>query len=211
MVRSSFALASVATLALASAASATLYTGAGFTIPDNNPNGAFTDIVITDDFLIADMTVSLIDLTHTWVGDLTATITHLESGFSQTLFARPGKTDPNTGVGDSSNFDGDYAFNDAFAGNLWTAATGGGTDFVVPGGNYFASAPLTGAQVSLLSVFGGMNAAGTWRLTISDQAGADTGGLAAWTLDFVKSPVPAPGALALLGLAGLAGGRRRRA
>ena len=203
-------IATAASLALASMASATIYTGDGFTIPDNNPAGASSDIVIGDEFLVADITVTLFGLNHTWAGDLIATLTHVESGFSQTLFSRIGATTPG-GVGDSSNFGGDYSFNDAFAGDLWVAAAGGTTGFVIPGGDYFASGALSSAQVSLLDIFGGLNAQGTWRLTISDNAGADLGTLGAWGLDFVKAPVPAPGALALLGLAGLAGGRRRRA
>lgn len=210
-------IASAASLALATVASATVYTGDGFTIPDNNPAGASSDIVIGDEFFVGDITVTLFGLNHTWAGDLIATVTHVESGFSQTLFSRIGATTVG-GVGDSSNFGGDYSFNDAnndamlpFGGDLWTAAAGGTTAFVIPGGDYFASGALSAAQVSLLDVFGGLNAQGTWRLTISDNAGADLGSLGGWGLDFVKNPIPAPGALALLGLAGLAGGRRRRA
>lgn len=201
--------AAVLSLTLASAASAGLsYIGAGGVIPDAG-TGVFTsDIVVGDSGSLQDITVTLGGLNHTWSGDLVATIQHVESGLTQTLFARVGKTAATTGFGDSSNFNGDYSFNDSFAGNLWLAAEGGGTDFIIPGGNYFASAELTGAQVSLLSIFGGQEISGTWRLSIEDFAGGDTGSLGSWTLDLV---VPAPAGLALLAMGGVVRRRRRTA
>lgn len=211
MNRNTFVLGGLATAVVASAASATTFTGAGGTIPDSNPAGFTSMITVNDDFFVGDITVDLVGLTHTWIGDLVVTLTHVTDGKTQNLFNRVGKTDATTGFGDSSNLGGTYSFNDSYVGNLWTAAAGGGTDFVVPPGNYFASAPLTGAKVTLLSQFGSTNAKGTWQLSIVDLAGGDTGTLGSWNLSFVKSPVPAPGALALLGLAGLTGGRRRRA
>lgn len=50
--------------------------------------------------------------------------------------------------------------------------------------------------------------AGVWTLRIYDWASGDTGSLGGWSIDVTH--VPAPGALALLGLAGLVSGRRRR-
>ncbi|HMN95869.1 MAG TPA: proprotein convertase P-domain-containing protein [Phycisphaerales bacterium] len=218
MLRNSL-IATAASLAVASFASATVYTGNGFTIPDNNPVGVSSDIVITDEFFVGDITVSLLGLIHTWAGDLTATLTFIDmdnNSVSTTLFERIGRV--NTGFGDSSDFGGTYSFNDSFndanlpfGGNIWTAAAAVGAGLPIAPGNYFATGANSSAQVSLLAAFGGLNAKGTWRLTISDNAAGDLGSLSAWSLDFVKNPIPAPSALALLGLAGLAGGRRRRA
>lgn len=211
-MRNTFVLGGLAVAAIASAASATTYTGAGGTIPDNNPAGFTSDIVIDidDDFIVKDLTISLVGLTHTWIGDLIVSIEKVGSGASQFLFNRVGSTTV-TGVGDSSNLGGTYNFNDAFTGDLWAAAAAGGTGVTVPGGNYFASAALSPNQVFLKPTFENLTGAGTWRLKISDNAGADLGSLGSWSISFVKNPIPAPGALALLGLAGLAGGRRRRA
>ncbi|MCA9284615.1 MAG: hypothetical protein KDA22_05350 [Phycisphaerales bacterium] len=194
---------------LAAAANAGLsYSGAGGTIPDSGAGVFTSDIVVSDTGSLQDITVTLKSLNHTWIGDLIVTIEHVESGSSQTLFSRVGKTNATTGVGDSSNLGGDYSFNDAFTGDLWAVAASGDTSFVIPSGDYFATGALSGAQVSLLSVFGGIDIAGTWRLTISDNAAADTGDIGSWNLFLT---VPAPGALALLGLAGLAPRRRRNA
>ena len=212
-MRNTFVLGGAAAVAIASAASATTYTGSGGTIPDNNPTGFSSVINVTDDFIVKDITISLVGLTHTWIGDLVVSITKMDGGAnpSQFLFNRVGKTVATTGFGDSSNLGGTYSFNDAFTGNLWTAAEGGGTDFTVPGGNYFASGALSSSQVLLKPTFAGLHGVGMWKITIVDAAGGDLGSLGSWTLTFEKNPVPAPGALALLGLAGLAGSRRRRA
>lgn len=207
-----FIAGGVAALALAAAAQATTYTGTGGNIPDNAPTtGLTSEIVINDHFYIKDLVVTLNGLTHTWFGDIKATITHVETGDTFSLFDRPGKTNATTGFGESSNAGGDYSFNDFFTGDLWAAGNGGGTDFVVPGGNYFATGALSGAKVNFLPSLLGDDAFGTWRLNITDGAAGDLGSLGSWSLAFIKTPVPAPGAFALLGLAGLAGRRRRQA
>ncbi len=206
-----FIAGGVAALALAAAAQATTYTGLGGQIPDNQPTAGFTSTIVIDDhFYIKDLVVSLNGLTHTWIGDLTATITHVETGDTFTLFSRVGSTTVG-GVGDSSNFGGDYSFNDFFTGDLWGSAASGGTAFVIPSGNYFATGALSSTKVDFLPSLLGDDAFGTWTLSITDSAAADTGALGSWGLSFVKTPVPAPAAFALLGLAGLAGRRRRSA
>jgi len=207
-----FIAGGVAALALAAAAQATTYTGSGGAIPDNAPTtGLMSEIVINDHFFIKDLVVTLNGLTHTWFGDLSATVTHVETGDTFSLFNRPGKTNATLGFGESSDAGGNYSFNDFFTGDLWAAGLAGGSAFVVPGGNYFATGALSGAQVNFLPALLGDDAFGTWRLNITDSAGGDLGTLGSWGLSFIKTPVPAPGAFALLGLAGLAGRRRRQA
>jgi subtilisin-like proprotein convertase family protein len=61
-------------------------------IPDNNATGVSHTISITDDIRISDLRVT-IDLTHTWVGDLTITLTNGTA--SQTLHDRAGGSQRN--------------------------------------------------------------------------------------------------------------------
>lgn len=76
---------------------------------------------------------------------------------------------------------------------------GTGDTFTAPG------APVGPYGTSIMAAAGGFN--GTYTLYIQDDVGGDVGVVAGgYTLTFV----PAPGALALLGLGGLVVGRRRR-
>lgn len=208
----SFIVGGLGAAALASSASATIYTGAGGTIPDNDPAGFVSEIVIDDEFVVDALTINLNGLFHTWIGDLVVFVSYdgVDGTAGSSLFNRVGKTNATTGFGDNSNLAGTYSFNDG-GGDLWAAAAAasGSGDIVAPG-VYFASGGLDPAPLSLNGLFVGLNAKGTWRISIVDAAGGDLGTLESWSIDFVKSPVPAPGALALLGLGGLLGARRRR-
>jgi hypothetical protein len=206
-------LVGVAGLALAANAQ-TFGPGTGATIADNVPAGtAMGNIAVAGQSAnIASISFELTNLTHTWVGDLIATVTYTPSvgaPISATLMSRVGSTTV-AGVGDSSNLGGNYTFSDTGS-DLWALVTlpANGSAFVAPSGNYRATGALSSTPVNLNSVFGGVNGNGTWGLTISDNAAADTGALGSWSLTIV--PVPAPGAAALLGLGGLVAFRRRRA
>ncbi|WP_169978084.1 proprotein convertase P-domain-containing protein [Tautonia rosea] len=189
------------------------FTGAGGDIPQSSggtPGVLTSDIVVSESLAITDVTVTLLGLTHTWVGDLIASLTHVDSGTTVDLFNRIDRTG-NSGVGDASDFNGDYAFNDAFTGDLWAAAKGGGNNFDIPGGDYFAT--TVEGSVSLLSAFNGVLAAGTWRLSISDNADGDSGSLGSWQLRLTA--IPEPSSIVLVGLASVVGvgvglHRRRR-
>jgi MYXO-CTERM domain-containing protein len=181
--------------------------GLGFSIPDNNPTGAFSDIVVADNFLINDITVGL-SLSHPWIGDLIATLTHADTNTTVDLFNRVDAI--SSGIGHGSNLNGSYYFNDAFTGDLWTVASSVANSSIIPGGDYFPTGPDFSAKVPMLTTISGLSSSGTWRLKISDVSGNDTGTLGSWSLTLQgSSPESVPGPLPLLG-AGAAFGWSRR-
>jgi len=172
-------------------ASAVTFTGigTGFNIPDDNATGASSTITIPtgSNFLITDITVTLNNLTHTWLGDLIANLTYVPTNTTVTLFNRIGRV--SIGSGNSSNFNGTYSFNDAFTSNIWSVAASGGGNFVIPGGNYFPTGAGSGTLVPMLTSLGGSQTAGDWLLTISDNGAGDTGSLGSWTLNLQGTPL----------------------
>ena len=217
----SFACAIAVGVALSSSAFAdiTNNSGAGFLIPDNDPNGFSTDIVIGANETISDVSITLFGAGHTWIGDLVVTVSN--GSTSADLLFRPGQVG-GAGSGDSSNLGvppdvpggqipagADYTFADGGA-DLWAAVAAlGGTEFL-PSGTYGATT-VDGVPVSLAALFGGQSTAGTWTLTISDNAGGDLGGIDGWGISFISTPaIPEPGSLALLSVLGVACVVRRR-
>lgn len=191
----------IATVAgLAAAASADTYGPLAVgNIPDNTPAGISSTINVGDTFEVGAVRVTLSNFSHTWSGDIFAGLSH--NGTSVNFIARPG-VGPGSTVGDSSNFGGNYVFEDGatdFAAILLNPANG--TSFVLPSGTY--------GGMNSLAAFSGHNASGDWTLNVSDNAGLDLGSVGAWSLELI--PVPAPSTAAFLGLAGLAAARRRRA
>jgi MYXO-CTERM domain-containing protein len=154
-----------------------------------------------------DLTLRLNDFQHTWIGDLSAMLIHEDTGTSVVLFDRIGRMG-GTGFGDSSNFNGDYHFNDSFTGSLWgNAATLNSSGFIAPG-QYFPT--TTNGALSTLGDFYGEDSFGTWTLRITDSQSTDAGSLHCWGLQIVTTDLPAPGALAVLAFGGLCNRRRRR-
>ena len=154
------------------------------------------EIFVPDSGIIKDVKELFLDIEHTWVGDLRITLTHKDSGTTALLLDRPGV--PDSTFGNSDDLAGLYTFIDG--GDVFPETTQPDGSGLVPNGAY--------SGVDSLSVFEGLNKFGTWSLVIEDNAGGDTGALFAW--GFTVNNIPAPGALALLGVAGLAGTRRRR-
>lgn len=196
----------------------------GIAIPDDGYNGSFGSmasdfIVVGDDGfggnIISDIDVT-IGMSHTWIGDLTIKLVS-PGGMVLTLLSRPGfdeLADDGTGCcGDSSDLGFAFVitYDDAspnsaelmgstiISGLIGDPANGSPD-------NYFPN-PGAGPGVALAD-FNGLNAVGSWALYIGDSVGADTGILDRWSLTITT--IPAPGALALLGMAGLVSRRRRR-
>ncbi len=134
------------------------------TIPDNNATGVSSDIVIANGNSITDLDVA-VEATHTWVGDLTVRLTHVDSGTQVNLIDRPGFT--GSGFGCSAD-NIDAILDDAAPSPVEGACPPTG------GTAYSPNQPLAG--------FNGESLAGTWRLTVLDGAGGDTGTLQSWCL-----------------------------
>jgi subtilisin-like proprotein convertase family protein len=195
------ALLIVAGFAISASAQTVFYGGGlGGAIPDNGGVGSplSSSIVIGDAGSITDIDLNLNGLSHTFVGDLIISLSN--GSTSVELVNRPGVPDF-SGFGWAYNLGGDYIFDDA-AGVTWQDVNGNvqDTDFNIASGSYL------GEQA--LSAFNGSSVAGTWTLSISDNAGADTGALGSWGVTITT--IPAPAGLAILGLGGLAATRRRR-
>jgi PEP-CTERM motif/Proprotein convertase P-domain len=211
-------IATLWVLTIAGPASAATITtaGSGGAIPEFGVGVAQFDINVGTSGFISDVTVRLTGLSHTRVGNLRVTISNTTTGAFADLVYRVGSLAG--GAGDNSNYSGNYAFNDAFSGDIWAAAgAASGTNAIVAGGDYFATG-LDGGLVSILSAFSGTDSAGVWRLTIADLVNNDTGSLTSWELELQTgsapppSTVPEPSSYILfgLGLGGLAALRRRR-
>ncbi|HNS02702.1 MAG TPA: M4 family metallopeptidase [Anaerolineae bacterium] len=143
-------------------------------IPDNNAAGVSNDIVISDDVAITDLNLT-VDTIHTWVGDLKYILTRVDSGTTTTPIDRPGV--PASTFGCSGN-------------NIDATIDDEGTDGNVESTCLAATPTIAGdlvggdpANTSLLSAYDGLSSMATWRLTVSDNAGGDTGALVQWCLE----------------------------
>ena len=142
----------------------------GLAIPDNSAAGVSSELEIASGGELLSLEMSL-DITHTWVGDLIIDLTHVDSGTSVNLVQRPGQTG-GTGFGCSGD-NIQTSIRDDAEFRLQTDCIGGAA-VAYPEAAYSPNDPLAD--------FVGQNLAGTWRLSVSDNAGQDTGTLNAWCL-----------------------------
>ena len=222
--------AAVATMLLALPATAQtvdLGTGPGFAIDDSDAGDGYGVFVSTfdvaagsaQDVVPDSISVTLTELKHTWMGDLVAFLVHDpgtpdddSDDVFQTLFYA---VSPNGQlVGDASDFDGNYTFEDSATASLWDAAAALDGTQAVPSGSYFPGDstnddPPAEVRVSLDDVFAGSSTAGTWALVVYDlEPSFDTGSLGSFTV--TASVVPEPASALLLAPFGLGLIRRRR-
>jgi len=146
-------------------------------ITDNLPSGVSQTVTVSAPGVINDLNVK-IDATHSWVGDL---IFKLSNGTTEvTFYDRPGV--PTTTFGCSGdNIPGVWADDDQVNGTFENNC-GTGNPAFVPDGRYAPNNPL--------SAFNGQNAAGTWTLTVSDNAQGDTGVLNSWCVEIYAGTPP---------------------
>jgi subtilisin-like proprotein convertase family protein len=117
-------------------------------------------------------------ITHTWVGDLEVTLTHVNTGTVVTIIDRPGTTvlpPPGSSVGDFG------------CGNNNIDATLDDEASLPVEDQCRTTSPAISGLVkpnNPLSAFDGENLGGTWRLTVTDGATLDNGFLERWSLHF---------------------------
>jgi len=146
-------------------------------IPDNNINGINDRITIDDPRQIVDIDVML-NISHTWVGDLVVDLTQEETGEAVKLLNRPGRAGSGPGCGN----DNVRAILD--------------DEISSPAENKCASSPAAISGIYIpnqpLSWFDGLSMSGSWRLNVSDRSASSTGSLNHWCIMASISENPEP-------------------
>lgn len=136
-------------------------------IPDNTPAGIADELTIAvGPASIVDMDVT-IQATHTYVGDLSFNLEHVESGTNVTAVDRPGV--PDTAFGCSGDNVDVFVDDEGADGSAEDTCVGAPAALT---GNVTPNAPL--------SAFDGGSINGTWRLTSADAVDQDTGTIDSW-------------------------------
>lgn len=148
-------------------------------IPDNNPTGISDTLILPAGGAIADLNV-VITASHTWVGDLVFTLTHVDTGTAVRFIDRPGY--PGTGFGCNGDDLSNNGVDDEGALSAETGCVSSGD--LSPIAAYPPGAALI--PNNPLSAFDGETLAGAWRMTVSDNAQGDTGGLNAWCMAAIQ-------------------------
>jgi subtilisin-like proprotein convertase family protein len=112
----------------------------------------------------------MLELEHTWIGDLSAELIAPNGAATHFLFNRVGRIA--AGVGDESEFGGRYWFHDGAQGDLWATAAALPGDATVPSGEYRSTGAGSDAATSMNAAFAGVSVQdvnGTWRILIRDH------------------------------------------
>ncbi|HQW80329.1 MAG TPA: M36 family metallopeptidase [Pseudomonadota bacterium] len=148
-------------------------------IPDGNPTGVTSDLVVANGGTITDLNVK-IEATHSWVGDLIFTLTNVSTGTSVIVIDRPGQPGSTYGC---NRHDINATLDDEAAGGAVETQCASAVPTI--NGTFTPN--------NLLAAFDGQERAGTWRLTVSDVASGDTGTLTRWCLSGSTQLGPADG------------------
>jgi len=147
-------------------------------IPDNNPTGVSNQFSIADPRQVVHLS-AYVDISHSWVSDLTVWLTNLSTGETQALVDRPGFPATTYGCGND---------------NL-TAILDDRAAQPVEDQCYLSPAAISGVYQpnETLQRFIGMPIAGPWRLRVVDQYVNDVGYLDGWCLEATIAEVqPTP-------------------
>ncbi len=137
---------------------------------------------------IANINSISIELSHSWAGDIDFYIIDPGTNFFDLVYNQGGSSDLGDGGSDGTGL-GLYTFVESAGGITWGDSTAPGT--------YEAGAWGTDPFAS-----------GNWTILLNDLADFDDGAVGSVFIDY--DVVPAPSAMALLGLGGIVAGRRRR-
>lgn len=146
-------------------------------IPDNKPAGVANTINISDNRIIADLNI-FVDISHTWVGDLSIHLTHKETSKSLTVIDRPGYPASSQGCG---NDDIVAILDDEFPGFVQNKCA---PSPAAISGTFYPAEPLT--------QFDGDSITGNWVLKVVDSAKNDVGTLNGWCMVASISENPPP-------------------
>jgi subtilisin-like proprotein convertase family protein len=148
----------------------------------------------------ADVRVTGLLVSHTFIGDLTVTLIAPDGTTQRALFGRTGAITA-AGLGDNSNLAGPYTFADDAAGNWWSTASSTNDSTAIAAGSYRTSGvggagggpgPDPGTLTQLTSAFAGVtHPNGTWKLRFVDSCGQTLGTVTAATLELVPGPCAA--------------------
>lgn len=184
-----FALLPLALIAgavtISAAAGDTFGPGDGYGIPDDNTAGVNSSILINEVGEITDLDLILSDLSHSFLGDLIINLTHEDSGTSWNITNRAGQLEGGDETfGFDIDLDGTYTIDDESTNGSFhdqISFEGG----LLPPGDY--------NSLGSLANFDGLDVAGSWTLSISDNAGGDTGELGSWSLRVETTGGPGEG------------------
>jgi subtilisin-like proprotein convertase family protein len=137
-------------------------------------------------------------LTHSWVGDIRATLI-APNASSHILYSRTGGT-TSAATGDSSNLLGTYNIKDSAVGTNWWAAAAAETTgtLPIPAGDYKSTTPGGmaggGMDTNITPSFSSVtDSTGTWTLRLEDGCAGDTGAISAAVLTIDGGSPPVPG------------------
>ena len=153
-------------------------------IPDNDPVGVTQTLNVSTGTItnITDIDVVLL-VDHTWIGDLNFTLTSPDLGTIVTIIDRPGRDTAGAGCsGDDISCTINDEGADGPAEDNCIDGTAGDPDFALSGDFTIAGSVGQPSLTDTLDLFDGEDPNGDWTLTVSDNAGGDTGTVLEWSL-----------------------------